>query len=105
MKHAEQPQPGRHAAVVGHLARVVALVEHADQEEQAARGQAVVDHLQQAAGQAGLVQGEHAEHAEAQVADAAVGDQLLDVVLGQGAEGAVDDADDRQRADQRHADG
>ena len=104
MQNVEQSAAWAHAAVVADLAGVVAFVEHADDQEQAAGRQAVVDHLQQTAGQAGAVEGEHAEHAEAQMADAAVGDQLLDVVLGLGAEAAVDDADDRQGADQRHAD-
>ena len=99
----QQLQPRRHAAVVGHLPRVVALVEHADEEEQRPGRQAVVDHLQQAAAHADLVQGEHAEHAEAEMGHAAVGDELLDIVLGQGAERSVKDADDRQRADQRRA--
>ena len=34
-QNGQKLQPRRHAAVVGHLPRVVALVQHADQEEQA----------------------------------------------------------------------
>jgi len=96
-------QLGRHAAVVGHQPGVVALVEHADEEEESTCRETVVDHLNEAAAQAGFVQGEHAEHADAEVADRAVGDQALDVVLGEGAKGPVDDADDGECADQRHA--
>ena len=74
------------------------LVDHADQEEQRARAQAVVDHLQDAALDALRVEGEQAEHDETQVADRGIGDQLLDVGLGVGDRRAVDDADDRQHA-------
>ena len=83
---------------------MVAVVDHADEQEQPAGRQAVVDHLQHAAGDARRVQREQAQHAEAQVGHAAVGDQLLDVALRQRTERAVNDAADRERSQQRHAD-
>src|SRR2546422_9807058 len=78
--HGQQAQVRPEAAEVAQPPRVITLVEHADQEEQGAGGQAVVNHLHQTARDAGLVEGKHAEHAKAQVADAAVGHQFLDVV-------------------------
>ena len=85
-------QPPGQAAEVGDLPRVVALVDHAHHGEQPAGRQPVVDHLQHAALDAQPVQGEQAQHAEAQVADAGIGDQPLDVALGQGHQRPVDDA-------------
>ena len=89
------------AAEVGDLAGVAPLVDHAHQEEQRAGGQAVGQHLEDAAGHAQGRQAEQAQHHEAQVADRGVGHQLLDVRLHHGHQGAVDDADHRQDADRR----
>jgi hypothetical protein len=83
----EQRRVDRHAvgeaAEVGDLARVAALVDHPDQEEQRAGREAVVDHLEIEPLEALRRQREHAEHHEAEVADRRVGDQLLDVRLHQ----------------------
>ena len=74
--HGEQDEEGGpdghldgQAAELGHVAGVVALVHHADAQEERAGGQAVVDHVEHGALQAGGVEGEHAQHAEAQVGD------------------------------------
>ena len=47
------------------------------------------------------VEGEHAQHAKAEVADAAVGDEFLEIALRVGAEGPVNHSDDCEQADQR----
>ena len=67
------------AAELGDLAGVAALVDHADEEEQGAGGQAVVDHLEHAALEALGGEGERAEHDEAQVGHRRVGDEPLQV--------------------------
>ncbi len=89
-------------AEVGQQAGVPPVVEHADQQEQGAGAQAVVDHLQGRAGDPLRVQREDAEHHEAQVRHRRVGDQRLDILLHQRHQRAVEDADERQRRDPRH---
>ena len=74
------------------------LVDHADEEEEPARADAVVEHLVDAPLHALHVEGEHAEHHVAQVAHAGEGDQPLQVGLHHAHDRAVDDADDRQDA-------
>ena len=69
------------------------LPDHADEEEQGAGGQAVVDHLEHAAGDPLGAEGEEAEHDEGHVDDRRVGDQPLEVLLHDRDDGAVDDAD------------
>jgi len=61
----------------------------------------VVDHLEQRSLPGHDVEGEEAEHHEAQVGDRGVGHQLLHVDLHPGDEGAVEDADHRERDEQR----
>ena len=67
------------AVELGDLAGVAALVDHADEEEQRAGGDAVVDHLQDAALDALRGEGEGAEDDEAEVRDRRVGDEALEV--------------------------
>ncbi len=55
------------AAVLGDHARVAALVDEADEQKQRTGRQAVIDHLQHAAADAGVVEGVHTEHDEAEV--------------------------------------
>ena len=89
-------EPGGHlleAAEGGDLARVAALVEHADQEEEGPGGDPVVDHLQQAALDALRREGEGAEDDEAEVGHRGVGHQPLQVLLHGRHHGAVGDAD------------
>jgi hypothetical protein len=54
-------------AIVREVARVGALVQEADQQEQGARDETVRDHLHHRAGQARLVQGGEAEQDHAHV--------------------------------------
>ena len=71
--------------------------QHADDQEQQAGGEAVVDHVEHGAG-AGLGgEGEDADADEAEVRDRGVRDQPLEVVLADREQRAVDDADQRQR--------
>ncbi len=93
--------PGRKAAEFVQRARVVPLVDHADEQEECARREAVVDHVQDRAGEADAVEGEQAQHAEAQVADRRVGHQFLDVFLHPADQPRIDDADDRQHTHDR----
>ncbi len=79
---------------------MASLVKDADQQEEGAGAQAVVDHLQHGAADGLGGQGEDAEHDEAHVGHAGVGHQALDVLLGQRHQRAVDDADQRQDREQ-----
>ena len=92
----------RQAAVLRDLARVPPLVDHADDQEEHAGRDAVVDLLDDAAGDAVRVQREDAQRAEAQVADRGVRHQLLPVLLHQADQRAVDDADDREHHQHLH---
>ena len=92
------PQP----AEIGQQAGVPPVVEHADQQEQGARAQPVVHHLEGRAGDPLRVQREDAEHDEAQVRHRRIGDERLEILLHQRDHRAVQDADERQRRDPRH---
>ena len=98
-EHHEE-RPHRHAleqaAQLVHVLRVVALVDHADAEEQRAGRETVVDHVHHRARCADRVQREQAEHAEAEVAHRAVRDELLRIMLDPADERRVHDADDAQ---------
>ena len=91
----------RQAAHLGDRPVVGPLVDHADEEEQGAGDQAVVDHLQDRARQRLLLEHEDAERHEAHVAHRRVGDELLEVGLDHGHDRAVDDRDQAQDDDQR----
>ena len=78
-------------AELGDQARVAAVREHADDHEERAGADAVVQHLVDRALQPSSR--EQAEHDEPEVADARVRDQLLHVGLDHRDERAVDDAD------------
>ncbi len=70
--HGDRRVNGHHvrdAAVFGDLARVAALVEDADDQEQRAGGDAVIDLLEDRAAEAERRQHENSQRAEAQVAD------------------------------------
>ena len=75
------------------LAGVAPLVDHPDEEEERAGGEAVVHHLHHAALDALGGEGEGAEDDEAEVGDRRVGDEPLQVALHRGDDGAVEDAD------------
>ncbi len=74
-----------------------AFVDDADQQEERAGRDAVVQLLHDAAGDAHRIQREHAEHYHRHVADRRVCDQPLPVLLRQRDQRAVNDADDRQQ--------
>ena len=102
----EHRHDARDAAVGVDQPRVPPLVDHADEEEERAGGDAVVDHDHQRALHALHGEREDAEHHEAEVADRAVRDELLEVRLHERHERAVDDADHREHEDDRaHASG
>ena len=81
------------------------VVDHADQKEHAGRADAVGDHLEHRPVHAPRPvlrpaprPDRDAEDDVAHVADRAVGDQLLEVGLGHGGKGAVDDVDHAEDA-------
>jgi hypothetical protein len=92
----------RQAAVFGDLARVPALVNDADHQEEHARRDAVIELLHHAAGDPVGVHREDSQRAEAQVAHRGVGHQLLPILLHQAHQRAVDDADDRKNRQNLH---
>ena len=104
-EHHEHQRVERHAvdepAIGGDLARVHAVVDDADAEEQRGRHDAVRDHLEDAAGDALRGQREDAHGDEAHMRHRRIGDQLLHVLLHQRDQRGVDDRDDREREDQR----
>ena len=73
-----------------------ALVADTDEQEESARDEAVVQHLQDCAVDALLIEGKDAECHEAHVADRAVRDQFLQVGLHDRHKCAVDDGDHRE---------
>jgi len=77
------------------------LVDHADEQEQATRDEAVVDHLEDRALDALLGEYEQAERDKAHVADRRERDQALEVGLDERHDRAVDDGDQRQDDDDR----
>ena len=91
------PPESAHAA---DLARVGLLVDEADQREEEPRHDPVGEHLVDRAVEPGLRQGGGAQHDEPHVGDRRVGDDVLQIRLGHGREGAVHDVDHRHRADQ-----
>src|ERR1700739_542856 len=84
------------AAELRDKARVAAFVQNAHDEEECARGDAVIDLLEHATGKAIGREGENAEGAEPKVADRTVGDQALHIFLHEADDGAVDDAYQRK---------
>src|SRR4029077_2743510 len=86
----------RETAVLRNETRVPAFVQHADDQEERAGGNSVVDLLDHAAGKPVRGQRKNSQRAESQVADRTVGDQLLHVFLHHADERAVNYADDRQ---------
>ena len=79
------------AKVVEH-ARVAAVVDDADEEEERAGRDAVVDHLEEGTFDGSLRPSEEAEHHVAEVRDRRVRDEALHVILTPRAERAVEDA-------------
>ena len=97
-EHHEHDGIDRHAvdeaAIARDLARVHAVVDDADAQEQRARDDAVAQHLEDGALHALVAAGEDAERHEAHMRDRRIGDQLLHVLLRQRDQRGVDDGDD-----------
>ena len=87
------------AAKVGDLERMAALVKEADQDEERAGGDAMVQHLVDRAVEALLREGEDSEHDKSKVAHRRIRHQLLHVGLHHRDQRAINDADDGQRDD------
>ncbi|ABA50247.1 hypothetical protein BURPS1710b_1447 [Burkholderia pseudomallei 1710b] len=99
-QHRERGELRHHvddAAVIGDLARVQAVVQHADAQEHRARHETVRDHLNDRAFDAQLVEDEEAERDEAHVRDRRIRDEFLHVRLHHRDEADVDHRDQRQR--------
>ena len=79
------------------LEGVEPLLHRAGDEEEHAGDEAVGDHAEDGGVDAEVGERGDAEHHEAHVGDRREGDQPLHVGLGQAAERAVDDADDREQ--------
>src|SRR5438094_5401169 len=90
---------GGQTAELGNHARVPAFVEHADNQEERAGGDAVINLLKDAAGEAVGRERENSEGAKSQMTDGTVGDEALHVFLHEADERAVDDADQREHDD------
>ena len=86
-----------HTAVIGDVARVHPVIQHADAQEQRAGNEAVRDHLQQRAFHAVIVEDEQAQRDETHVRDRRIRHQLLHVGLGQRHQADVHHRDQRQR--------
>ena len=105
--HAEAEDPAhagrleQQAAEPLDLEGVVALLHRAGDEEEHAGDEAVGDHAEDGGVDAEVGERGDAEHHEAHVGHRRERDEPLHVGLGQTAEGAVDDADDGEDADQR----
>ena len=84
------------AAELGDEARVAAIREHADDQEQAAGAHTVIEHLIDRALHALRVHRRDAEHDEAEMAHARIGDELLHVRLHHRHKRTVDNADHRE---------
>jgi hypothetical protein len=88
-------------AVLGDEPRVAPIRQHADDQEERARADAVGDHLVDGPLRALHVHGRDAQDDEPEMADARVRHELLHVGLHHRDERAVDDADHGQRREQR----
>src|SRR5690606_15639079 len=103
----EQEEPGedrRHLLETAELRdqlRVPTVVDHPDEKEQGTGGDAVVDVLDDRALEAAGGERERAQDDEPEVGHRRVGDQLLQVGLDDRHYGPVDDADHRQRRQDR----
>src|SRR5207237_9909523 len=84
---------------IGNEARVTPLVEQADDQEERARGNAVVDLLEHTAGKAVRRERKNSQGAKAKIGDRAVGDEALHVLLHEANERAINDADQGEHDD------
>ena len=100
-KRSQSRQLGRQAAVGGDLAGRVVVVERAQQQEQCAIDNAVSENLVDRAVPAGEGEAVDGQHDQAQVAQGGKGHQPPEVALHQRQARAVENADHRQRNEQR----
>ena len=97
----EARQAGPEPAKLGEIARVQPLLQGAGEDEQRAGADAVGQHLHHHALQRQRVPGIDAEQDEAEMADAAIGDQPLQIRLPKSQQRAINDGDDAEQ----HGDG
>ena len=83
-------------AIFGDLAGMATLVQNADDQEQRAGRDSVIDLLQDRSAQAKRRKGEDAQRAEAEMANRGIRHQLLHILLHERNECAVDDGNDRE---------
>ena len=69
--------------------RVSAVINHAHQQEECARGDTVIDVLKQSALQSVMVERENTQHDESQMAHTGIGHQFFEVFLHHGHQRAV----------------
>src|SRR5438128_2046561 len=88
---------GGEAAEAADLTVVRPVVDDAHEEEEHGSDRPVVEHLEDRAVDPLRREGRHAEHHVAHVADARIGDELLEILLRHGAHRAVDDVERAER--------
>ena len=96
------PKQGHHfpdAAIIRHLLGMPAFIQHADDQEETASADAMVDHLQGRALQTLRVQRENADHNKPKVTDGGISNQFLDVILRITNPSAINDPNHPQERD------
>ena len=89
------------AAEFGNHARMPAVINHADQQEERSGGQAMIQHLKRRALQPLGGEGKNPQNHQSHVADRGIGDKLFQIRLHHGHQGAINDADDREDRNDR----
>src|SRR6185437_9738711 len=96
--HGEIRHARRESAIFANLARVAALVDHANDQEEHAGRDTVVYLLDHAAFNAVHVERENSKRAETEMTDRGIGDQPLPILLHQADERAVNNRNDGEHA-------
>ena len=101
-KRVDEPrEAGGEAAEIAHVVGAEALVEEAEEKEEASAGEGFGEDLEDAAVEAADGEGEDAEDDEAEGGESGEGGEALEIFLDEGHEGAVDDAEGAERGEQR----
>ena len=85
------------------MAGLATLVDHAHKEEQGARGNAMVNHLEDGTGDRLGSEGKRTQDDEPEVGDRRIGNESLEILLHRRRNCAVDDADHRKGQPERTA--